>query len=83
MSEALQKPSGLISKHGRMNAAFYYPSPKCSAIVQSSGMGKSRTMDEMSKSHFVIPIKLRQPGSSGILIIYSIILLEAKCPQLL
>ena len=40
-------------------------------------------MDEMSKSHFVIPINLRQPGSSSIFIIYSIILLEAECSQLL
>ncbi|KAH0834254.1 hypothetical protein J3R83DRAFT_11609 [Lanmaoa asiatica] len=29
-----------------------------SAIVQSSGTGKSRTVDELSKSHFVIPVNL-------------------------
>jgi hypothetical protein len=34
------------------------------AIVQSSGMGKSRMIDELSKSHFVIPLNLRD-GESG------------------
>lgn len=35
------------------------------AIVQSSGMGKSRTVDELGKQHFVIPINLRGPHSTG------------------
>ncbi|PCH44720.1 hypothetical protein WOLCODRAFT_105540 [Wolfiporia cocos MD-104 SS10] len=35
------------------------------AVVQSSGTGKSRTIDEMSKKHFVIPMNLRRDGSSG------------------
>ena len=35
------------------------------AIVQSSGMGKSRTVDELGKSHFVIPINLRSKHSTG------------------
>ena len=35
------------------------------AIVQSSGMGKSRTVDEMAKEHFVIPINVRDPKSQG------------------
>ncbi|KIM73021.1 hypothetical protein PILCRDRAFT_734751 [Piloderma croceum F 1598] len=35
------------------------------AIVQSSGMGKSRTVDEMSKRHFVIPMNLREADSTG------------------
>ena len=35
------------------------------AIVQSSGMGKSRTVDELSKDHFVIPLNLREPSSTG------------------
>jgi len=35
------------------------------AIVQSSGLGKSRTVDEMSKRHFVIPMNLRAAGSTG------------------
>ncbi|KAF8806794.1 hypothetical protein BYT27DRAFT_7233606 [Phlegmacium glaucopus] len=33
------------------------------AIVQSSGMGKSRMVDELSKQHLVIPINLRNEGS--------------------
>lgn len=33
------------------------------AIVQSSGMGKSRMIDELSKDHFVIPLNLRDGGS--------------------
>ena len=36
------------------------------SIVQSSGMGKSRTVDELSKSHFVIPLNLRSADSTGI-----------------
>ena len=34
------------------------------AIVQSSGMGKSHMIDELSKDHFVIPLNLRD-GESG------------------
>ncbi|KAF8138824.1 hypothetical protein EV363DRAFT_1314913 [Boletus edulis] len=34
-------------------------------VVQSSGMGKSRAVDEMSKYHFVIPVNLLSPESSG------------------
>jgi hypothetical protein len=33
-------------------------------IVQSSGMGKSRLIDELSKKHFVVPINLRE-GNHG------------------
>jgi hypothetical protein len=36
-----------------------------SAIVQSSGMGKSRMIDELSKDHLVIPINLRPELSTG------------------
>jgi hypothetical protein len=34
------------------------------SIIQSSGMGKSRLLDELSKMHFMIPINLRgnRPG---------------------
>ncbi|KAF9218832.1 hypothetical protein BS17DRAFT_761849 [Gyrodon lividus] len=35
------------------------------AIVQSSGTGKSRVIDEMSKSRFVIPINLRDETIAG------------------
>ncbi|KAI0247841.1 hypothetical protein BJV78DRAFT_1285209 [Lactifluus subvellereus] len=34
-------------------------------IVQSSGMGKSRLVDEFSKDDFLIPINLREHGSQG------------------
>jgi len=45
-----------------LNRHFY---AKYCAIVQSSGMGKSRTVDEMSKFHFVIPVNLREHDSTG------------------
>ncbi|KAI0253034.1 hypothetical protein BJV78DRAFT_235120 [Lactifluus subvellereus] len=35
------------------------------SIIQSSGMGKSRLVDEFSKNHFLIPINLREEGSQG------------------
>ncbi|KAI0253795.1 hypothetical protein BJV78DRAFT_130947 [Lactifluus subvellereus] len=35
------------------------------SIVQSSGMGKSRLVDEFSKDHFLIPINLRESDSKG------------------
>ncbi len=35
------------------------------SIVQSSGAGKSRLMDELAKHHFLIPINLRADGSTG------------------
>ncbi|KAF8324798.1 hypothetical protein F5887DRAFT_1022029 [Amanita rubescens] len=35
------------------------------SVVQSSGMGKSRTVDELGKEHFSIPINLRDEQSSG------------------
>ena len=44
------------------NSRFY---AHCTAIVQSSGMGKSRTVDELAKHHFVIPLNLRGPNSGG------------------
>lgn len=34
-------------------------------IVQSSGMGKSRVLDELSKIQFIIPINLRRPHTYG------------------
>jgi hypothetical protein len=37
------------------------------AIVQSSGMGKSRMIDEFSKTHFVIPFNLRDQYQGKIL----------------
>ena len=38
--------------------------PYC-AIVQSSGTGKSKTVDEYSKIHFVISVNLRDPDAGG------------------
>ncbi len=38
----------------------------CTTVVQSSGMGKSRTVDELSKKHFVIPVCLREPYMTGL-----------------
>ncbi|THH04319.1 hypothetical protein EW146_g10208, partial [Bondarzewia mesenterica] len=35
------------------------------AIVQSSSMGKSRLVDELSKTHLVIPMNLRDPKQPG------------------
>lgn len=35
------------------------------SIVQSSGMGKSRLLDEFARGHFVIPINLRPAMSDG------------------
>ncbi|KIL57882.1 hypothetical protein M378DRAFT_357000 [Amanita muscaria Koide BX008] len=32
-------------------------------VIQSSGMGKSRMIDELSKEHFVIPINVRTTGT--------------------
>lgn len=37
------------------------------AIVQSSGMGKSRAVDELAKKHFVIPLCLRDSSAGAIL----------------
>jgi hypothetical protein len=36
------------------------------SIIQSSGMGKSRLLDELSKTHFMIPINLRRDGTGGL-----------------
>lgn len=38
------------------------------SIVQSSGMGKSRLLDEFSKYFFLIPVNLRSAGSRGLFI---------------
>ena len=35
------------------------------AIVQSSGMGKSRLVDQFSKTHLVVPMNLRHPDAHG------------------
>ena len=35
------------------------------AIIQSSGTGKSRMVDKLGMSHFVIPLCLREDGTTG------------------
>ncbi len=35
-------------------------------IVQSSGTGKSRMIEELSKTHLVIPVNLRGLGETGV-----------------
>jgi hypothetical protein len=35
------------------------------SIIQSSGMGKSRLLDEFSKSYFLIPINLRSESGGS------------------
>ena len=49
-----------VLRQGNLYASY------CS-IVQSSGMGKSRLLDEFSKRHFLIPINLRDEDSQGAL----------------
>ncbi|KAJ2932221.1 hypothetical protein H1R20_g4870, partial [Candolleomyces eurysporus] len=51
--------------HGVANEATLNLYARYASIVQSSGTGKSRAVDEMSKEHFVIPINLRAPGTTG------------------
>ncbi|RXW16553.1 hypothetical protein EST38_g9302 [Candolleomyces aberdarensis] len=53
--------------HGVANEATLNLYARYASIVQSSGTGKSRAVDEMSKEHFVIPINLRAPGTTGAL----------------
>lgn len=36
------------------------------SIVQSSGMGKSRLLDELSKTHFLIPVNLHETETRGV-----------------
>jgi hypothetical protein len=40
-------------------------SARYSAIVQSSGTGKSRMTDELAKTTFTIPMNLRDPDANG------------------
>ncbi|KAM6495407.1 hypothetical protein JOM56_008113 [Amanita muscaria] len=51
-----------IRSHYNTNEQIYEHS--CS-VVQSSGMGKSRTVDELGKKCFSIPINLRDAQSTG------------------
>ena len=49
----------------RLDASVTGLYARYAGIVQSSGTGKSRAVDEMSKTHFVIPINLRAEGTTG------------------
>ena len=40
------------------------------AIIQSSGMGKSRAVDEVGKRELVIPMVLRPDGLTGMILYY-------------
>ncbi|VDC02248.1 unnamed protein product [Peniophora sp. CBMAI 1063] len=51
-----------ISKYATMNKSYYSP---CCSIVQSSGTGKSRCIDELSKEQLVVPMNLRHPEAGG------------------
>lgn len=44
-----------IANYSKEDGAF----ARYTLIVQSSGMGKSRTIDELSKKHLVVPLNLR------------------------
>ncbi|KDR72947.1 hypothetical protein GALMADRAFT_228637 [Galerina marginata CBS 339.88] len=48
--------------HNSVNGGIY---GRYCAIIQSSGMGKSRTVDELGQSHLSIPINLRDATSTG------------------
>ena len=52
----------LAANRGEMDMYAKYTS-----IVQSSGMGKSRAIDELSKSHLVVPLNLRQEAKGKFL----------------
>ena len=57
-----------ISRHYEPNNTKVYA--HYAAIVQSSGMGKSRTVDELGKQHFSIPMNLRDATSTGAIVSY-------------
>ena len=59
-----------IARHYEPNNTKVYA--HYAAIVQLSGMGKSRTVDELGKQHFSIPMNLRDPKSTGATV-YSIL----------
>jgi hypothetical protein len=51
-----------IAHYSKQADRDYYA--RYTSIVQSSGMGKSRTIDEFSKKHLVVPLNLRN-NSNG------------------
>jgi hypothetical protein len=47
---------------------------RATCIINSSGTGKSRSIDELSKRIITIPVCLRQEGSQGIFAPYRFLL---------
>ncbi|KAH8991830.1 hypothetical protein EDB83DRAFT_2534946 [Lactarius deliciosus] len=58
-------PLRALEKHVRVQMTMGKRYARYCSIVQSSGMGKSRLLDEFSKEHFLIPINLRPKDSEG------------------
>jgi len=52
--------AGLLYDHIATHSKDMDSYARYTSIVQSSGMGKSRTVDEFSKQHLVVPLNLRQ-----------------------
>ncbi|KAF9486227.1 hypothetical protein BDN70DRAFT_870313 [Pholiota conissans] len=61
------QPAGQAWRIGQMGERIPTTDPYAHyvSIVQSSGMGKSRAVDELAKTHFVIPINIRVAQSNG------------------
>ena len=51
-----------ISTHSKDEDSY----ARYTSIVQSSGMGKSRAIDELSKKHLVVPLNLRQDPDGNV-----------------
>ncbi|KAH9030051.1 hypothetical protein EDB85DRAFT_1891783 [Lactarius pseudohatsudake] len=58
-------PLRALEKHVRVQMTMGKRYARYCSIVQSSGMGKSRLLDEFSKEHFLIPINLRPKDGEG------------------
>ena len=54
-----------VEQHHQSHSGTY---AHYTSMVQSSGMGKSRMVDEIAKKHFVIPINLRDPNEQGVVL---------------
>ncbi|KAH9174011.1 hypothetical protein EDB89DRAFT_2068265 [Lactarius sanguifluus] len=59
-------PLWALEKHVRVQMTMGKRYARYCSIVQSSGMGKSRLLDEFSKEHFLIPINLRPKDSESV-----------------
>ncbi|KAH7903936.1 hypothetical protein BJ138DRAFT_1167373 [Hygrophoropsis aurantiaca] len=63
-----------VSLHSRRTDNYY---ARLCDIVQSSGMEKSRLVDELSRSHFVIPMNLRA-RSTGLCCVFALLLVLSE-----